>query len=273
MKLKSLIGIVFVFSCLSTFAQSSPQTVAEFMVQTGLKDQVAQLDGMIQTKIEEKKSTFAKPEQFDLFKKIMTSGMNSKSAEKYIVEYLEKYTGEDSLKQVVVLYKDPFMQEFNRIEKESGTPASRQKMPAYFESFKTTPPVPERVQQLLSLTQDMKAAEIAVKMIRNVVVAMIKGGNNSLPKAEQVSDIEITGQMDVTFNADYEKQMTNQMLAYSLFVYKDVPDEKLNRYLEVWKTPTGKYCMDRIMKAYDYAFSKMGEITGGSFPTLGEEKK
>jgi len=106
-----------------------------------------------------------------------------------------------------------------------------------------------------------------------VVVAMIKGGNNSLPKAEQVSDIEITGQMDVTFNADYEKQMTNQMLAYSLFVYKDVPDEKLNRYLEVWKTPTGKYCMDRIMKAYDYAFTKMGEITGGSFPTLGEEKK
>ena len=273
MKLKSLIGIVFAFIYLSTFAQSSPQTVAEFMVQTGLKDQVAQLDGMIQSKIEEKKSTFAKPEQFDLFKQIMSSGMNSKNAEKYIVEYLEKYTGEDSMKLVTVLYKDPFMQEFNRIEKESGTPASQQKMPAYFESFKTTPPAPERVQQLLSLTQDMKASEITVKMIRNVVVAMIKGSNNMHPKAEQVSDTEITGQMDTMFNADFEKQMTNQMLAYSLFVYKDVNDEKLNSYLEVWKTPTGKYCMDRIMKAYDYAFTKMGEITGGSFPTLGEEKK
>ena len=270
MNLKSLIVIVFAFICLSTFAQSSPQTVAEFMVQTGLKDQVAQLDGMIQSKIEEKKITFTKPEQFDLFKKIMNSGMNSKNAEKYIVEYLEKYTSEDSLNYVVTLYKDPFMQEFNRIEKESGTPASQQKMPAYFENFKTTPPAPERVQQLLSLTQDMKASEITVKMIRNIVVSMIKGGNNILPKSEQVSDKEITGQMDSVFNAEYEKKMTNQMLAYSLFVYKDVPDEKLNRYLEVWKTPTGKYCIDMIVKAYDYAFSRMGEITGGSITTLGK---
>jgi len=146
-------------------------------------------------------------------------------------------------------------------------------MPAYFESFKTTPPAPERVQQLLSLTQDMKASEITVKMIRNVVVAMIKGSNNMHPKAEQVSDTEITGQMDTMFNADFEKQMTNQMLAYSLFVYKDVNDEKLNSYLEVWKTPTGKYCIDKIVKAYDYAFTKMGEISGGSISTLGEGQK
>jgi len=115
MKLKLFTCIVVVLFSLNALAQCTHKTADEVLEQTGIKDQVDQLDDMIESKIEEKKGTFAKPEQFEKFKDIMTSGLNSKNAMKFMVEYFEKYSNEDSLKLVITLYKDPFMQEFNKV--------------------------------------------------------------------------------------------------------------------------------------------------------------
>ena len=273
MKMKFVIYMVVALFSMNLMAQSSQKTVAEVMQQTGLNDQLLQLDEMIQSKIEEKKSIFPKPEQFEQFKKIMTSGMNSTNANKFISEFLEKYSNEDTLKMVVAFYRDPLMNEITRIENESSTTAMQKEVPAFFENLKTTPPSPVRVQQLTSLNKEMNGTEITVKMIQNVILAMIKGVNNTLPKDKQVSDTELKSEMDSFFQAGFAKQMNDQLIAYSLFIYKDVSDEKLNHYLKVWNTPTGKYCMNQILKAYDYSFSKMGEITGGSMSELETSRK
>jgi len=143
----------------------------------------------------------------------------------------------------------------------------------FFQDMNTNPPAQNRVQQLVSLNQEMRTSEFMAKMMQNVVVSMIKGANNALPDDKQVSDEEIKVKMDSALQGDLAKQLTNQLIAYSIFIYKDVPDEKMNHYLEVWKSPTGKYCIDQLMKAYDYSFSKMFEITGGLLPVLDKNKK
>ena len=273
MKLRLFTCIVVVLFSLNAFAQSSHRTADEVLEQTGIKDQVDQLDDMIESKIEEKKSTFAKPEQFEKFKDIMTSGLNSKNAMKFMAEYLEKYSNEDSLKLVITLYKDPFMQEFNKVEKESASPSKQREMLDFFQGMNTNPPAQKRVQQLVSLNQEMRTSEFMAKMLQNVVVSMIKGANNALPDDKQVSDEVIKLKMDSALQGELGKQMTNQLIAYSIFIYKDVPDEKMDHYLEVWKSPTGKYCIDQLMNAYDYSFSKMFEITGGLLPIMDKDKK
>ena len=273
MKLKLFTCIVFVLFSLNALAQSSHRTADEVLEQTGIKDQVDQLDDMIESKIEEKKNSFATQEQFGKFKDIMTSGLNSKNAMKFMAEYLEKYSNEDSLKLVIILYKDPFMQEFNKVEKEAASPSKQREMLDFYQGMNTNPPAQNRVQQLVSLNQEMRTSEFMAKMMQNVVVSMIKGANNSLPGDKEVSDEEIKLKMDSSLQGDLAKQLTNQLIAYSIFIYKDVPDEKMDHYLEVWKSPTGKYCIDQLMKAYDYSFSKMGELTGKLLPILDKNKK
>ena len=258
---------------LNLMAQSSQNTVSEVMQQTGLNEQLTLLDEMIQSKLEEEKSMFPIPEQFEQFKEIMTSGMNSTNAKKFISEYLTKYSNEDSLKMVIALYRETFMQEITRIENESSTPAMQKEVPDFFENLKTTPPSPVRIQQISSLNKEMKGTEITVKMIQNVIVSMINGVNNFLPSDKQVSVAELKSNMTSYYQPAFAEQITNQLNAYSLFIYRDVSNEKLNRYLEVWKAPTGKYCMDQIFKAYDYSFSKMGKITGGSMSELEKSRK
>ena len=51
-------------------------------------------------------------------------------------------------------------------------------------------------------------------------------------------------------HADYEKQLTNQLLAYSLFVYQVAPDEMLNRYLEIVENPNREVLVTGVAKQW-----------------------
>ncbi len=273
MKLKLFTGIVAIAFSLSAFGQSSQKTVEEFLKQTGMSNLFKEFDGLIQSKISGKKSSFATPEQFEQFKTIMTSGMNAKNAQKFLSEYLEKYSNEDSMKQVTELYRDPFMQEFNRIEKEAATKEKQKEMIPYFQTLKETPPNQNRVQQLVSLNKEMRTSEILVKMLQHMTVSMIKGVNYTQPKDKQIDDKEILAKMDSILTPDFAVQMSNQLVAYMLFTYKDVKDDNMNHYLEVWNSPVGKYCMKVSVDAFDYSFSQMGEIIGSSFSVLDKSKR
>ena len=270
--MKIAASILVLFMSLTVFAQSNPKTVYQVMVLSGLKDQLSRLDITIASKIEYRKSTFSTPEQFEQFKTIMTTGLNSKNASTYFAEYLEKNSNEDSMKQVVKFFDNPFMQEFNRIEKEAASSEKQKEMATYFQSLKNTPPEQVRVQQLVTLNQEMRSSELTAKLVKNLILSMIKGANYNQPKDNQISDEEIKSKLATSLPSNFEQQMTNQIIAYALFTYKDVPDEKLNLYIEVWKTPTGKYGLDQLLNALDYSFSKMSEVAGSSFSLLNKSK-
>ena len=158
----------------------------------------------------------------------MTTGLNSQNAVKYFAEYLEKYSKEDSMKLVVTFFDNPFMQEFNRIEKEAASPEKQKDMVAYFQTLKDTPPVQSRIQQLVILNQEMRTSELTLKLVKNLILSMIKGANYNQPKDKQISDEEIKIKLASSLPVNYEQQMTNQIIAYALFTYKNVPDEKMN---------------------------------------------
>lgn len=258
-------SIIISFLSICSFAQSNQNTVNELFVISGTKEQLHQLDGLINSKIEEKKVTFEKTENFDLFKKVMTAGFNAINAEKYLIEYLVLNSNEDSLKKIISTFNTPFIQEFNKLELEANAPSRQNEQMAFFQNLQTNPPSQTRVQQLVALNNDIGASEMTVKIIKNMIFSMAQGGNLSQPKDKQISKDELTKQLSTAFPADFSTQMANQIVAQFIFTYKDVTDEKLSKYIDIWKTPTAKYYNQQMMAAYDYSFSKMGELTGNSF--------
>jgi len=126
---------------------------------------------------------------------------------------------------------------------------------------------------LVALNNDIGASEMTVKIVKNMIFAMARGGNLSQPKEKQISEEELTKQLSLAFPANFSNQMANQIVAQFLFTYKDVSDEKLNKYIEIWKSSTAKYYNKEMMNAYDYSFSKMGELTGSAFKELEKTEK
>lgn len=265
MKTKLFSILAFTLLCTNSFAQTSHETVVELIKISGLTAVFQQLEEGTNAQLAQKKSSFKNEDEFNKFTNVIKSGLNSKNAEDYFIEYLELYTNEDSIRNIIRLYEQPFMQEMQKIELAANNASRQQEMQAYMESLNTNPPSQERTQQLVTLNRELGASEMTIKMIQNMVYSMVKGMNEIQPKDKQISKEELEQKISSSLPAGFAEQVANRIVTVYLFTYKDVSDDRLNAYISVMQTPTGRYCSKHTLKALDYSFSKMGEIIGNSF--------
>ncbi len=268
MKIKFITTIILSIGFITSFAQSSKQIVNEVLSKSGSTAIFKQFDGIIESKIAEKKSTFKTEDEFNKFASIMRSGLNSTKAEEYFIDYFEKFINEDSLKSVIKIYNNPLMLEMTKLEEIANSPSKQQEMQNFFTGLSSNPPKQERIQFLLRLNSATGATDMTVKLLENMIFAMIKGINQTQPKDKQVSQSEIESKLKSAFPETFKQQMTNQLVAVWMFTYKEVDNDKLNNYIQVWESPTGKYFSKSTLAALDYTFSKMGENIGNSLGNL-----
>jgi len=272
MKIKISICALFVSLCLQVYGQSTQQVVHELMEKSGSTSLFKQLDNLLYSKLEEKRSSFKNDEDFKTFVALMKTGINSMDAEKYFVDYFELKTNEDSLKKVIALYNEPLMIEMTLLEVSTNDPSQQQDQQSFFEGLKKNPPSQTRIQQLVLLNNELGTSELLSKMFTNMALSMAKGFNSVQPAENQVPLNELKEKIQSTFNSDFSIMMTNQIIALSMYTYKSVDDSKLNEYIKVWQSPVGKYFVKNTYNALDYSFSKMFEQLGSSMKIFDKSK-
>ena len=273
MKTKFFTVFILSISLISSFAQSSTQIVNEVLTKSGSATMFKQIDGMLESKIAEKKSTFKTEDDFNKFASIMRLGFNSTKAEEYFNDYFEKFTNEDSLKSVIKIYNNPLMLEMTKLEEIANSPSKQQEMQNYFAGLSSNPPKQERIQSLLRLDNATGATDMTVKLLENMIFAMINGGNQTQPKDKQISKSEVENKLKSAFPENFKQQMTNQLVAVWLYTYKDVDNDKLNSYIQTWESSTGKYFSKATVSALDYTFTKMGEDFGVALGNFANSEK
>jgi len=262
---KILTSLVIGIISFNIYSQTKEETVNLLLEKTGATSEIKQLDALFDAKIVEKKATFENEDDFLKFSKIMRSGFNSNNAEKYFKEYLINNSVEDSIQKTIIMYQNPIFQEMNKIELIANNPANQEDKMTFFQNMKNNPPAQERIQQLVLLNNELATTEMTVKILKNVIFSMASGANLVQPNEKQLSDEELKINLQSVLPDNFSAQMTNQLVALSIYTYKDVKDEELAEYIKLWSTPIGKYYINLIFDAYDYSFSKMGEIIGKSF--------
>lgn len=273
MKTKFITVFILSLSLTSSFAQSSKQIVNEVLTKSGSATMFKQIDGMLESKISEKKSTFKTEDDFNKFASIMRLGFNSTKAEEYFNDYFEKFINEDSLKSVIKIYNNPLMLEMTKLEEIANSPSKQQEMQNFFAGLSSNPPKQERIQSLLRLNNATGATDMTVKLLENMIFAMIKGGNQTQPIDKQISQSEVENKLKSAFPDNFKQQMTNQLVAVWLYTYKDVDNDKLNSYIQTWESSTGKYFSKATVSALDYTFTKMGEDFGVALGNFAKSEK
>ena len=265
MKKNLLKGLILVFISLNSFAQNNSETVDLLLKKTGALAEIKQFDAIFEAKIVENKATFENEADFEKFSKIMKSSFNSKDAESYFKEYILNNSNKENLQDILVMYDNPLFQKMNKIEVGSNNPEKQQEKMAFFQNMKTNPPSQERINKMIALNNELGTVETSVSMVKNIVFSMANGANLGQPIEKQIPQNELKQKLDSSLGENFSQQMTNQLVALSLYTYKDVEEKDLDEYIKEWSTPTGKYYMKLIMGAYDYSFSKMGTKMGESF--------
>jgi len=266
-----LTGIVIGIISLNIYAQNKQEKVNTLLEKTGAKAEINQLDAVFSAKISEKQSKFENQDNFVKFKKIMTSNFNSENIEKYFKEYLINNSDVDSLNKIITMYNNPLIQKMNEIELKANDPENQKDKMTFFQNIKSNPPSQKRIQQLVQLNNELGTSEMSVKMLKNIIFSMANGANLSQPIEKQISSKDLKAKLESKLPPNFSQQMTNQVVALSIYTYKDINDEDLSEYIKLWSNPIGKYYIKMLFGAYDYSFSKIGKNTGKLFEQF--EKK
>ena len=256
----TILSVLFI--CLGATAQSTKQTVEALLEKSGSMTMFKDMDSMIEAQIAGRKATFEKEADFEKFSNTMRSGFNGTKAEGYFIEYFTKYANEDSLKSIIRLYELPLMQEMTALEKEVGAPSKQQEMQSFMAGLSSNPPSAERRELMKRIDKATGASDMFVQLIKNMAFSMARGANQALPVEKQQDTTELNNMLKNAFPESVKEQMANQLMSMWLFSYKDVDNDKLNKYIQIWESAEGKYNSKLRVSALDYTFSKIGEDFG-----------
>ncbi|PWJ39126.1 hypothetical protein [Sediminitomix flava] len=262
--MKYILNLTIILTLLTSqvFAQTPKETVAEVLEKSGSLVQFNQIDAMIDAQVAARKAGFENEEDFEKFSKFMKSAFNSESLKRDFISYFEQKANEDTLQIVSEIYENPLVVKMKETETSANDPSKQAEMLAFFQGFQSSPPSPERAQLVVELHKELGTAEMTVSIMKNMIVSIAKGANTLQPEDKRVSEDEILKGIASAFPAGFEQQLTSQLVAMSIYTYKDISDADLEKYVAVWKDPASKYFINMTMEALNYSFSKVGENMG-----------
>ena len=155
------------------------------------------------------------------------------------------------------MYNNPLLIKMNNYEQDIYNPKKREEQIIFFKKMKANPPKQERVNLLLNLNKTLKASIKTKNLLENIIIAFSQGYNLTLPKKEQLDIEMVESKAKLELPQKFSQQLTNQFVAVGLYVYKDVSDNELREYIEVWKSDIGKKYIDMIFNSYEVVFEKM----------------
>ena len=255
---KVLISIVLVCTVFNGFTQNNIEKIKELIQVSGVGEEILQMQAIFSAKLAEKKVSFSDEEEFNNFSKIMQSSFNSTSTEKYLVEYLEDNVSIDSLISIIAIFDNPMIQSMQKIELAANNPDRQQDKMNFFQNMKKSPLPQERIQLLVNLNNELEVANKIKSMLENIMFSIAKGININEPKEKQVTEKSLKTKIP----SHIYQQINNQIIALSMYTYKDISNDDLKEYLNIWMTPIAKYYIKILFEGYDYSFSKMGENLG-----------
>jgi hypothetical protein len=265
------INVVFVAVLLMTAsvieAQNVKRLARSVYENSGLKQQISMIDKNVSAAIGSNPSFASVPEAAPFVKTLMTE-MSSKNMEKLLLTYFEEEVPLEQLEQIADMFKNPLFKEFSVLEATILQPAVQAQMAVYKEQLTTNPPTERRLQLIDELLMGNKSVEFAKTSTMTMVKAMFRGGNALQPTDRQLTEEHLEATFAQMFSPQMDAMLLQTVKENSLFIYKDVSDERMAEYVKLWTSTNGKLAMTHILDAFVYTFEELGTRLGASFAKM-----
>ncbi|OHX67002.1 DUF2059 domain-containing protein [Flammeovirga pacifica] len=246
---------------LSSIAQTSSKLVTQLMEESGTAAQFDQLDQMIDAQIAQSTAQMS-PEMIESFTKVIKTSMNGAAMKKSYHDYFTKNCSEDTVKMILDLYKKPLVVKAKKMEVASQDPANQADQMQFFQNLQANPPAEERILLIATLNQELGTMEIMAELLSNMMYAMMKGANSVAPEGEQMTDDQLRAQIAQALPPMAIQQIQQQIIAVSIYTYKDMSNDEIKDYTQIWATKEGKSFIRNSKNAFNYSFEAVGEKIG-----------
>jgi hypothetical protein len=219
----------------------------------GVNDEILQIPAQIQSQFATQLKNDAKMSDADKkkFEVAMTQAFLPEKIDRDLKKEFLEPCDPRMLRSVIDGLTTPLGDRIRKLEAFAESPAARQEGEAYAHSLAQHPPARDRVALMLRMDSSLgitkSTMDITLASARGIAVAF--GG---LP-AEGAANLQSKQTSD---------QMHGAVLVNLLFTYRDVSDQDLTSYIELYETPAFITFNDRLEKALVACISRQSEALG-----------
>lgn len=238
-------------------SQSSVKTVEKLIEVTKIDSDFNQINTVLASKIEEKKSLIKTEEEYIKFSNVLKRNFNTEKAKVYLKDYLIKTEKESNLIKIIKLYDNPLMIKMNNYEQDFYNPENKESQITFFKNLKTNPPNQDRIKLLINLNKAINGTAKTKNLLENIIFTISKSYNSILPKEKQNADNVLKEKIKSELPENLQQQISNQFVAIGLYTYRFASDNDLEEYTKIWETELGVNYIDTSFKAYEFVFNEI----------------
>jgi hypothetical protein len=219
----------------------------------GVNDQIAAIPTQIQSQFSTQLQSDAKMSAADKqkFQAAMTQAFLPEKLDRELKQEFLKSCDAGMLRSVIAGLTNPLGERMRKLEAFAESPAARQEGETYAHTLAQRPPARERVALILRMDNSLgitkSTMDITLASARGIAVAF--GG---LP-ADGIATLQSKQTSD---------QMHGAVLVNLLFTYRDISDQDLTTYIELYETPAFISFNDQLEKALVACITRQSEGLG-----------
>jgi len=275
--LASLLAVFLAWASSAVLAADSPRRIEELMRLSGLWKQVGEMQAQVRAGIEEasRQGSGTGGLGAEDLRQLMTRAAEAYSPEKLRAgvggELAARLSAEDEARVLEWLGSD-LGRRFTTLEERSSDVASQQRIEREAPAHATSLPV-ARLDRIRRFEKAAHVGEAATDMTINTALGVAYGVLLAAPEG----DPALLGPLRQRFESqrpEIAKVMRQRMVEVLAYIYKDVPDDELDKYAEFAESPVGRRYHEASIKALDFVLAKAAVEMGGTFGRgLGERRR
>ena len=224
-------------------AQNQNELIQSLYIKSGIDRQVRQLPNLIRSSVVQALKKDDRVNSLPRHAKTAISGSVQESfsperIKKTIIKEVKASMTVKDLDNVLNWLDSPLGKKCTRLEDAASTPEIFSDVQKFAARLKHAPPADRRLNILRRLDAAVKATETNVEIAMNTQLAVAYAVVQSLPREQQGSLKDIAAQLKKN-RPQIEAVMKSQTLLFGLYIYRDLTNAELEKYIRFAVSPSG----------------------------------
>lgn len=274
---KTFFAFLLAFACHAALAAEPSRSVAELMQLSGLWKQVGELQAQIRAGIEEasREDSGANRLQAEELRQLMNRAADAYSPEKLRAAVAEELAARLSVAdeaRVLEWLRSDLGRRFTALEERSADVASQERIEREAAPHAASLPS-ARLDRIRRFEKAARVGEAGTDITINTALGVAYGVMLAAPQADPALLGPLRQRLESQRPA-INKLMVQRMIEAMAYIYRDVPDEELDKYAEFAESPAGRRYHEASIRAVDTALVKAAIEMGGQVGrNLGEKRR
>ena len=264
----SLIFLLFGASIAFSGETEKNTLVFKIMEQSGANEQIRQIPLLVSSALSDNHDLRnLAPESYAVVEKEAAKLFNAERMIQDVAGHLERKLDAKTMEEVLVWLDSDAGRKITAMEKSASTPAGV-KAAAEFARRPENATVPQnRLDLVERFVQATKISEAQADVIITMGGAVAAGLNAALPPEKRVTQGDMKREMEA-MRPRLEMEIRKACAVSALFIYKDLEDEELQRYVQFAESPGGRRYHVAVFGAIKESMRKSGLEIGKTLPAL-----